>query len=142
VDVVLAQDDPASAREILESLDPEVAAGDADLAERLRILEHRTRLTEGYLEAVTLAGSGQYGPARERMLALVPFRDAGVRARRYGVEAAKDLVAQARSEVPSHPSRALALLDEAEEIAPGLSEITEVRAEAIRRQLGLAGSGP
>ena len=63
------------------------------------------------------------------MLALVPFRDAGVRARLYGVEIAKGLVAQARSEAAVHPARALALLDRAEDIAPSLSAIRVVRAE-------------
>ena len=64
------------------------------------------------------------------MLALVPFRDAGVQARLYGVEIAKELVTQARSEAPVRPAHALALLDQAEQIAPSLSAITEVRTQA------------
>ena len=64
------------------------------------------------------------------MLALVPFRDAGGRARIYGVEIAKGLVTQARTEVAVRPDHALALLDQAQEIAPALSEITEVRTQA------------
>ena len=64
------------------------------------------------------------------MLALIPFRDAGVQARLYGVELAKELITQARTEAPVRPDHALALLEEAEAIAPSLSAITEVRTEA------------
>ena len=67
------------------------------------------------------------------MLALVPFRDAGVRARLDGVEIAKDLVAQARAAAPANPARALALLDQAKGFAPSLSVITAARAEMISR---------
>jgi hypothetical protein len=89
VDDALAEDDPGSARRILSRLDPAVLAGDPDLALQARILRNRTRFTESYLAATALAEAGQYAEARERMLALVPFRDAGVRARLYGVEIAK-----------------------------------------------------
>jgi hypothetical protein len=130
VDEAIAQDDPGSARRLMSSIDPDVLSADADLALQARVLRNRIRFTESYLGAATLAAAGRYEEARETMLALVPFRDAGVRARLYGVEIAKGLVAQARTEAPVRPDRALALLDQAEGIAPSLSQITEVRTEA------------
>ena len=130
VDDALARDDPASARRIMNRLDPAVLAADADLGLQARILRNRIRFTESYLAATALAEAGRYGEARERMLALVPFRDAGARARMYGVEIAKGLVTQARTEVAARPGHALQLLDQAQEIAPALSEITEVRTQA------------
>jgi hypothetical protein len=128
-DAAAAQDDPAAARRILGSIDPDVLQADAALAARARILRHRVRLTEGYLAATALAGAGRYAEARQRMLALVPFRDAGVRARLDGVEVAKDLIARARAEAPARPGRALALLNRAEDVAPSLSSIRAARAE-------------
>jgi hypothetical protein len=130
VDDALAQDDPGSARRILSALDPAVLSRDADLALQARILRNRVRFTESYLAAIALAEAGRYGEARQRMLALIPFRDAGVRAREYGVEIAKGLVTQARTEVAVRPDLALALLDRAQDIAPSLSAITEVRTQA------------
>ena len=133
VDDALAQDDPRSARRILSALDPAVLSADADLALQARILRNRVRFTESYLAATALADAGRYGEARQRMLALVPFRDAGVRARQYGVEIAKGLVTQARTEVAVRPGHALALLARAQDIAPSLSAITEVRTQATGR---------
>ena len=130
VDDALAQDDTASARRILSAVNTAVLSADPDLTLQARILRNRIRLTESYLEATALADAGRYVEARERMLVLVPFRDAGVRARLYGVEIAKGLVTQARTEVAVRPDHALALLDRAQEIAPALSEITEVRTQA------------
>ena len=128
VDAAADRDDPAAARRILGSIDPGVLRADAALAARARILRHRVGLTEGYLAATALAGAGRYAEARQRMLALVPFRDAGVRARLDGVEVAKDLVARARAAASARPGRALALLNRAEEIAPSLSAIRAARA--------------
>jgi hypothetical protein len=128
-----ARNDTRSARRILGSIDPAVLKADSGLALRARILRHRIRLTESYLAATAVAEAGRYGEARESTLALVPFRDAGVRARLYGVEIAKGLVAQARSEYLSRPARALALLDRAEQISPPLSAIRTVRAEVTGR---------
>jgi hypothetical protein len=130
VDDALAQDDPGSAGRILSALDPAVLSADADLALQARILRNRARLTESYLAATALAEAGRYGEARQGMLALIPFRDAGVRARQYGVQIAKGLVTQARTEVAVRPHHALALLDRAQDIAPSLSAITEVRTQA------------
>ena len=130
VDDALAREDPRSARRFLSDLEPAVLSADADLALQARVLRNRVRLTESYLAATALAEAGRYGEARQRMLALVPFRDAGVRARRYGVEIAKALVTKARTEVAVRPDRALALLERAREIAPSLSAITEVRTQA------------
>ena len=127
VDAAAAQDDPAAAHRILGSIDPDVLRADAPLAARARILRHRVRLTEGYLAATALAGAGRYAEARQRMLTLIPFRDAGVRARLYGVEVAKGLIARARA--AARPGRALALLNRAEDIAPSLSSIRAARAE-------------
>ena len=110
---------------------------DAGLAARARILRNRVRLTESYLAASALAEAGRYGQGRARMLALVPFRDAGLRARLYGVEIAKGLVAQAHSEAAVHPARALALLDRAEDIAPSLSAI---RWSARSARVGVPGA--
>ena len=132
VDAAAARDDTASARRILGAIDPAVLKADAGLAARARILRNRVRLTESYLAASALAEAGRYGQGRARMLALVPFRDAGLRARLYGVEIAKGLVAQAHSEAAVHPARALALLDRAGDIAPSLSAIRVVRAEIGR----------
>lgn len=130
VDDALGKDDPASARRLMGSIDATVLSADPDLAQQARILRNRIRFTESYLAATALAEAGRYGEARERMLALVPFRDAGVRARLYGVEIAKGLITQARTEAPVRPDHALALLDQAQELAPSLSEIAEVRTEA------------
>ena len=127
VDGALAREDPRSARRFLSELEPAVLSADADLALQARILRNRVRLTESYLAATALAEAGRYGEARQTMLALVPFRDAGVRARQYGVEIAKGLVTQARTEVAVRPDRALELLERARDIAPSLSAITEVR---------------
>jgi hypothetical protein len=129
VDAAAARDDTDSARRILGSIDPAVLKADPGLALQARIMRNRVQFTESYLAATALADAGRYGEARERMLALVPFRDAGVRSRLYGVEIAKGLVAQARSEAAVHPARALVLLDRAEDIAPSLSAIRAVRAE-------------
>ena len=129
VDAAADRDDPAAARRILGAIDPVVLRADAALAARARILRHRVRLTEGYLAATALARAGRYAEARQRMLALVPFRDAGVRARLDGVEVAKDLVARARAAAPTRPGRALALLSRAEDVAPSLSSIRAARAE-------------
>ncbi len=130
VDDALAQDDTTSARRILSAVNPAVLSADPDLTLQARILRNRIRFTESYLAATALAEAGRYGEAREMMLVLVPFRDAGVKARLYGVEIAKGLVTQARTEVAARPDHALALLDRAQEIAPALSEITEVRTQA------------
>ena len=118
MDVAVAQDDTDSARRILSSIDPDALKADADLALQAQILRNRIRFTESYLAATALAESGRYREARERMLALIPFRDAGVHARLYGVELAKELITQARTEAPVRPDHALALLEEAEDDRP------------------------
>lgn len=129
IEAAVARDDPAAARDVLLSIAPESLEGHPDLRERVRIARHRVGVTAGYIEAARLGDSGHYRVARARMLALVPFRDAGVRARQYGVQAAKNLVDLARSVSRSRPAWARSLLVQAQALAPNLSEIAQVRAQ-------------
>ena len=56
-----------------------------------------------------------------------------MRAPLYGVEIAKDLVARARATAARDPGRALALLDQAQDVAPALSAIRAAQAEIAGR---------
>jgi hypothetical protein len=136
----MAADDPSGARVLLDKIDSDLAGREPDIARRVVRARARVRLTERYIAATGLADAGSLRAAHRRMLALGDFRDAQTQANRFGLRAARTLIARARSVYETRPRSALRLLNEASGLSPRLVAIDALRSLIIRRQESLAAS--